>query len=108
MGNYCHYVSVLRAGRSPNSTSNTSRDGKVTNFDNSVRNTLNPKRDLKDNEMVGNALIVKEKNQSMVLGAEDIAVDTNGASEENRTGSPKVILLPHQHTLFCERKVFNI
>lgn len=106
MGNYCQYVSTNFRHHNNTSTTNTSKEaGRITKYDNSARSSPNPKRDVKGNEMVGNALILKE-NRSMVLGAEEVIVETSTeVTEEDHRGSPKVILLPHQHTLFCERKV---
>lgn len=106
MGNYCQYVSTNFRHHNSTSTTNTSKEaGRITKYDNSARSSPNPKRDVKGNEMVGNALILKE-NRSMVLGAEEVIVETSTeVTEEDHRGLPKVILLPHQHTLFCERKV---
>ena len=97
MGNYCRYFSRLSNSKNEKDGQNTG----VTKYDNSIR--INPKKETGGNEMVGNVLITKQ-DESVLLGGEGTeAVDTT--SESSRDSSPKVVLLPHQHTLFCERKV---
>lgn len=69
-------------------------------------NLVNPKVEMNDQKTtsIGNALITKEKSSSgsFVLGIEDSVEEEDNTAAS--TGLPKVILLPHQHTLFCERK----
>lgn len=61
---------------------------------------LNPKSNISPAPvMVNNALVAKTHDHTMVLGS-----DTPEPPEPVITG-PTVVLLPHQHTLFCERKV---
>ena len=93
MGNLCHTKRSL------------SQSENITQTDNSIRTSYNPKNEIKNkqSQSVSNALITG-KNDSIVLGV-DYDGNDEGVSMSANTGLPKVILLPHQHTLFCERKV---
>lgn len=68
----------------------------------------NPKKALHDNKNQNNFtdVMVTSEYNTMVLGASnsgDIALSGNTATTREPT-EPTVVLLPHQHTLFCERK----
>ena len=96
MGNLCQHIRTKRS---------LSQSENITQTDNSIRTSYNPKNEIKNkqSQSVSNALITG-KNESIVLGV-DYDGNDEGVSMSANTGLPKVILLPHQHTLFCERKV---
>jgi hypothetical protein len=90
MGNLCPHFSFRKSLSKSNSQNNVRNDSTA----------FNPKAELtRKGETVNNALITG-KGESVTLGVEDSNEDSAPQSNE-----PKVILLPHQHTLFCERKV---
>jgi hypothetical protein len=73
----------------------------------------NPKSAMSDNKHINfsNVMVTSEYN-TMVLGASNNngEVPTSGSSSGRGSFGkepkvPTVLLLPHQHTLFCERKV---
>jgi hypothetical protein len=97
MGNFCRYFSR------PDSSTRSHTPNTATKYDNKALS--NPKKDLKTNEMVGNALLNRQQ-ESVALGSEEGTSDIN-TTDDNASQNdtlPRVILLPHQHTLFCERK----
>lgn len=70
----------------------------------------NPKKALTDRQLTG--VMVASEYNTMVLGASsngEIPANSSSSSGRGSFGKepkvPTVLLLPHQHTLFCERKV---
>jgi hypothetical protein len=97
MGNICRYFSQ------PRSTTRANTHNTATKYDNKALS--NPKKDLKTNEMVGNALLSSQR-ETLALGSEEGTSDMNTTDDitSQNDSFPRVTLLPHQHTLFCERK----
>jgi hypothetical protein len=99
MGNLC------------NSTSKPlSQRGEVKSTE--IRNTNpinNPKHASKKSSGSSSAMVVRNGSgdgAEMILGAEETEpVEYDDRTSLDPAKGPGVMLLPHQHTLFCERKV---
>jgi len=88
MGNLCRKPSSTRIERQSSSTS---------------ANPINsPKHISAKAKSKGTAVVLRRDDSAeLILGAEMTETDY----ENNTPKGPGVILVPHQHTLFCERKV---
>lgn len=70
--------------------------------------TVNPKKAMHRNEDNMQAIVVASEYNTMVLGSSSsnaASTPTSHRGSGSQTKVPTVVLLPHQHTLFCERKV---
>jgi len=76
---------------------------------NGIRNNVNFDLNTAEKNSIENLEITfdSENIASTLIDDEVVCLPVTSSIASNNSTSPYIKLLPHQHTLFCERKVFN-